>query len=106
VALILCIRELFFQSRLTHMKILFRTIAVLLLSVSAVWAQQTGISGRVTDSQGAVIAGASVEVKQVGAAAFTTKTNDAGTYLVPSLTAGDYVVTVTKHEPDRRCRGQ
>lgn len=78
------------------MKILFRSLfVVLLLSASVVFAQQTGISGRVTDSQGAVLAGASVEVKQVGGASFTTKTNQAGTYLIPSLTAGDYVVTVS-----------
>jgi hypothetical protein len=78
------------------MKTLFRSLlAVLLLSASVVCAQQTGISGRVTDSQGAVLPGASVEVKQVGGATLTTKTNDSGTYLLPSLTAGDYVVTVS-----------
>jgi hypothetical protein len=77
------------------MKTLFRSLAVLLLTVSVAWAQQTGISGRVTDSQGAVLAGASVEVRQVGGAAFATKTNDAGTYLIPSLTAGDYLVTIS-----------
>ncbi|HEX7158440.1 MAG TPA: TonB-dependent receptor [Edaphobacter sp.] len=77
------------------MKIFLRSFAVLLLLVSVAWSQQTGISGRVTDSQGAVLPGASVEVRQVGGAAFATKTTDAGTYLVPSLTAGDYVVTIS-----------
>jgi hypothetical protein len=77
------------------MKILLRSFAAFLLLVSAAWSQQTGISGRVTDSQGAVLADASVEVRKVGGAAFATKTNDAGTYLIPSLTAGDYVVTVS-----------
>jgi hypothetical protein len=76
------------------MKMIYRLLFVLLLSVSATYAQQTGITGKVTDAQGAAIANASVEVKQVGASGFTTKTNDAGTYLIPSLTAGDYVVTV------------
>jgi hypothetical protein len=61
----------------------------------ALLAQQTGISGRVSDVQGAVIANATVEVKQVGAGIFKTTTNAAGVYLIPSLTADDYIVTVT-----------
>lgn len=78
------------------MKYFFRGFfAVFLLSASVAFAQQTGISGRVTDSQGAVLAGASVEIRQVGGASSSTKTNEAGTYLIPSLTAGDYVVTVS-----------
>ncbi len=77
------------------MKMIYRILLVLLLSVSAAYAQQTGITGKVTDAQGAAIADAVVAVKQVGAAAFNTKTNAAGTYLIPSLTAGDYVVTVS-----------
>ncbi len=77
------------------MKMIYRILLVLLLSVSAAYAQQTGITGKVTDAQGAAIADAAVEVKQVGGSAFTTKTNAAGTYLIPSLSAGDYVVTVT-----------
>ncbi|WP_260705920.1 TonB-dependent receptor [Edaphobacter flagellatus] len=80
------------------MKMVYRILFAFLFSfvmVSQSFAQQTGISGRVTDSQGAVIAGAAVEVRQVGGASFTTKTTDAGTYLIPSLVAGDYVVTVS-----------
>jgi hypothetical protein len=76
------------------MKMIYHLLLVLLLSAPAVYAQQTGITGKVTDVQGAAIADAAVEVKQVGAAAFNTKTNAVGTYLIPSLTAGDYVVTV------------
>src|SRR5260370_17506769 len=75
------------------MKMIYRILLVLLLSVSAAYAQQTGITGKVTDAQGAAIADAAVEVKQVGGSAFTTKTNAAGTYLIPSLSAADYVVT-------------
>jgi len=70
-------------------------VPLALLSVTSAFAQQTGISGRVTDAQGAVIANAAVEVRQVGASAFNTKTNASGTYLLPSLTAGDYIVTVS-----------
>src|SRR5258708_12008350 len=77
------------------MKMIYRILLALLLSVSAAHAQQPGITGKVTDAQGAAIADAAVEVRQVGGSAFTTKTNAAGTYLIPSLSAGDYVVTVT-----------
>ncbi len=76
------------------MKQIYRILFALLLSVSALHAQQTGITGHVTDAQGAVIAEAAVEVRQVGGAIINTKTNTAGIYQVPSLTAGDYVVTV------------
>jgi len=68
---------------------------LIVFTPAALHAQQTGITGRVTDTQGAVISDAAVEVKQVGAGLFHTKTNAAGTYLIPSLAAGDYVVTVT-----------
>jgi len=80
------------------MKMVCRTLLVILFSLAIATtstAQQTGISGRVTDSQGAVIAGAAVEIRQVGGAAYTTRTTDAGTYLAPSLAAGDYIVTVS-----------
>ncbi|HTD97570.1 MAG TPA: TonB-dependent receptor [Edaphobacter sp.] len=70
-------------------------LSVFFFAVPAIHAQQTGITGRVVDTQGAAIAGASVEVKQVGAGAFNTKSNAEGIYLIPSLTAGDYIVTVT-----------
>src|SRR5258708_22439904 len=69
-------------------------LSVILFAATVLSAQQTGITGRVTDSQGAVISDAAVEVKQVGAGLFHTKTNAAGTYLIPSLAAGDYIVTV------------
>jgi hypothetical protein len=77
------------------MKMFMRLFALFSFVIVNAYAQQTGISGRVTDSQGAVISGASVEVKQEGAAAFHTTTNAQGTYLIPSLAAGDYIVTVT-----------
>src|SRR6266852_6806457 len=83
----------------SKMKTTYRFCSIFLLSVflfaaTVLSAQQTGITGRVTDSQGAVISDAAVEVKQVGAGLFHTKTNAAGTYLIPSLAAGDYIVTV------------
>ena len=77
------------------MKMFTRLFLLLSVLVSAAYAQQTGISGKVTDTQGAVIADAVIEVKQVGGSSFNTKTNAAGTYLIPSLTAGEYFVTVS-----------
>jgi len=76
------------------MKILTRVLFLLTVAVTGAFAQQTGISGKVTDAQGAVINGAAVEVRAEGAAAFNTKTNSEGTYLIPSLSAGDYFVTI------------
>ena len=69
-------------------------LSVMFFTATVLSAQQTGITGRVIDSQGAVISDAAVEVKQIGAASFHTKTNAAGTYLIPSLAAGDYIVIV------------
>ena len=80
------------------MKTVYRILFVVLFSLAMTshsFAQQTGISGKVADTQGAVISGASVEVRAVGGGVITTKTNDLGAYLVPSLSAGDYIVTIT-----------
>lgn len=69
-------------------------VSVIFFTSSALHTQQTGIRGRVTDSQGAVISDAAVEVMEIGAGSFHTKTNAAGTYLIPPLAAGDYTVIV------------
>jgi hypothetical protein len=74
---------------------------LLLLSIGAsrLGAQAvTGtISGTVTDASGAVIAGANVEVKNVGTgAAQTTVTSDQGRFNVPDLNVSTYDVTATK----------
>ena len=54
------------------------------------------IQGTVTDSSGAVIAGASIHVLQIGTnASFDTKSNGVGFYQVPSLFTGNYTVTIT-----------
>ena len=55
-------------------------------------AQQTGVTGVVKDTQGAVIQGVKVEVKQTGGASFFATTNSQGVYLMPSLTAAEYTV--------------
>ncbi len=77
------------------MKLVLRVSLLLLGAASVCAAQQTGLTGKVTDASGAVIPQANVEVKQAGAGTFTTKTNREGAWLLPSLTASDYVVTVT-----------
>ena len=68
---------------------------LLFCSGAILQAQQTGISGRVTDAGGGTLANASIEVKQAGGSAYRTKSNSDGSFLVPSLTAGDYTVTVS-----------
>jgi hypothetical protein len=70
------------------------SILFLVVTAAAANAQQTGITGKVTDPTGAVIAGASVDVKQAAGAEFKATTNGAGIYIVPSLLASDYTVTV------------
>ena len=77
------------------MKLVLRVLLLLVGSTAIGLAQQTGLTGKVTDATGAVIPKASVEVKQAGAGTFTTKSNNEGTWLLPSLTASDYVVTVS-----------
>jgi len=74
---------------------IFLSALTVLLIVPGLRAQQTGLSGTVTDASGALLADASVKVHQVGAETFSTKTTAAGTWQLPSLTAGDYIVTIT-----------
>src|SRR6185437_12959528 len=55
------------------------------------------IFGRVTDSSGAVITGAEVEVRNVDTGiSVTSATNADGLYTVPSLHPGHYVISVHK----------
>jgi len=57
---------------------------------------QGAITGRVTDSSGAVIPKASVQiVNNDTRVALTTVTNDAGLYDIQSLNPGQYTVTVS-----------
>ncbi|MGB7267165.1 MAG: carboxypeptidase-like regulatory domain-containing protein, partial [Terracidiphilus sp.] len=79
------------------MKVSWRLAALLLfpLSVVSAFGQQTGITGVVTDSQGAIIQGAKVEVKQAGAASYSATTNSQGVYVVPGLAAAEYTITAS-----------
>ena len=74
-------------------------VLLLLMGASRLGAQAvTGnISGTVADSSGAVIAGASVEVKDVATGvAQTTVTNDQGRFNVPDLRVSTYDVQASK----------
>jgi hypothetical protein len=74
--------------------LLLLTVGFITCSVPA-FAQQTGVTGTVTDVQGGGIPGAKVEVKQAGGATFHATTNAQGTFVFPSLNAADYIVTAT-----------
>ncbi len=63
-----------------------------------VWAQYTTarLSGVVTDPSGAVVAGATITVQDVGTGyTQTTKSTSVGQYLFPSLPVGNYQITVS-----------
>ncbi|MBI3696382.1 MAG: TonB-dependent receptor [Acidobacteria bacterium] len=69
----------------------------LCVSAGLVWSQSTTgtLVGTVTDSSGAVIAGAKVKVTNEGTAiGFSTVTNASGDYVVPNLAAATYKIQV------------
>ena len=54
------------------------------------------LSGTVTDPKGAVVAGATVTVKNTGTnQEFSTQTNNGGAYNIPTLSSGVYTATIT-----------
>jgi hypothetical protein len=68
--------------------------AIALFSLPA-FAQQTGLSGVVSDTQGGVIQGAKVEIRETGGSTFLSTTNDHGVYVVPNLVAAEYTITAS-----------
>ena len=56
---------------------------------------KASITGTVTDSTGAVVAGATVAVKAVSGTVHTVTTNDRGEYSLHGIAAGTYSVTVS-----------
>ncbi|MBM3810807.1 MAG: TonB-dependent receptor [Acidimicrobiia bacterium] len=76
-----------------------RNLAALLLLASLPAAAQTTfatITGTVTDSTGAAIAGASIIATHAASNyRYTAQSNDAGAYTVPQLREGEYTVRVT-----------
>jgi hypothetical protein len=83
-------------------------VALLLGFAALAAAQQSGsISGAVTDPQGKAIVGASVEVDNVeGTLQRTAKTDANGSYTVPDLPAGTYLVVVQAEGFDTRTSDQ
>jgi hypothetical protein len=68
----------------------------LLLAQAAIYAQSTGaIGGTVVDPNGAVVPGATVKIKGDAGQEFSAVTTDNGTYRVPAISSGLYVVTIT-----------
>jgi hypothetical protein len=82
-----------------HKSFFFIVFAACALTVAprAVAQAVTGsIVGTVTDSSGAVVANANVQIELTGqSATYMTKTNDSGNYTEPGLSSGIYAVTVT-----------
>lgn len=73
-----------------------RLVLLVTLAVLGLQAQQGKgtISGTVTDPQGAVVAGAQVEIRNVGTnAVFRTASNESGFFTAPGLAVGQYRVT-------------
>ncbi|MGC1485233.1 MAG: carboxypeptidase regulatory-like domain-containing protein [Candidatus Acidiferrum sp.] len=78
-------------------RLLLCAMLAILCSAFVAKAQDTGyISGTVTDSSGAAVAGAQVVITSTtGSATHTTTTNADGAYVVPGLPGGSYDVVVT-----------
>jgi hypothetical protein len=71
-------------------------LLVLLASFSAsAFAQQTGLSGVISDVQGAALPGVKVEAKKTDGSSFFSTTNGQGVYVIPSLAAAEYTVTAS-----------
>src|ERR1700722_8684445 len=86
---------------MTKMNLGLRIASVLLAVglVSPLLAQtSTGtITGRVTDSSGAIVVGASVQLTSTERGTVsTTKTNDAGLYVFPTVQPGQYSLSIQK----------
>ena len=85
------------NTRKCSVSTLWHILLLSVLGISGLWAQVTAtISGTVTDSSGATVANATIEVKNAGTAVTQTTTTDAqGRYAVRELPIGDYEVHAT-----------
>ncbi len=74
----------------------FALVTILLLASATGWAQDSRISGTVTDSTGGVIPGVEVTVTNLATGASRQAvTDDSGRYSVPQLYAGNYRVSAS-----------
>jgi hypothetical protein len=85
------------NTRKCSVSTLWHIMLLSVLGISSLWAQVTAtISGTVTDSSGAVVANATIEVKNAGTAVAQSTTTDAqGRYAVRELPIGEYEVHAT-----------
>ena len=102
-------RSIMFRSKISQLKgdkptsksrvVLCLVLFGLLAAGQTAFAQSSNgeITGLVTDSSGAAVAGASVDaVNNATGVAYTTTTNGAGVYVLPQLIPGPYKVTLSK----------
>jgi len=72
-------------------------VSVAFLAATAIYAQTGTITGNIQDASGAGVPDAKVTATNVATSAVrTAKTDDSGTYSIPSLVAGHYDVTIEK----------
>jgi hypothetical protein len=71
-----------------------RLLSAVLLAAVSLYAQQTSITGTLTDQSGGAIPDAKVTVTQAGASGLAMLSNKQGVFQFPSLNAGEYVVRV------------
>jgi Carboxypeptidase regulatory-like domain len=93
------LRSNFFGGKMRKFNKILIMGLMLLLAQVAIQAQLTtgSISGTVTDSSGAVVPGATVNVKGQSGQNYTATTNGDGVYTIPGVQAGSptYTVTIT-----------
>src|SRR4051794_8600190 len=72
---------------------MIRALAVFLFLAFTLSAQQTSITGQVTDASGGVLVGAKITISpKDGGASASTVSNSSGAFAVPALHAADYIV--------------
>lgn len=74
-----------------------KILALLLLFAASALAQTASITGRVTDSTGAIVPAAKITVTSIASGVETsTESNEQGLYQIPSLPPGSYTLTLSK----------
>ena len=72
-----------------------KAVLILTLSISAHAQSSSGLSGRVVDSNGAVVRGAQITAMHLATSTVrVAKTDDEGNYLIPALPIGGYALEV------------
>src|SRR5690242_14208270 len=80
-----------------EISIMLKTVFGILFMSAALWAQTSQINGVINDSTGSVIPGAAIKVTQTATGVVRTTTSGTdGSYVIPSLPTGPYLVEVTK----------